>query len=148
MGELFKELTDSTHIKVCLSSRPWVVFEDIFNNCPNLKLQNLTHRDIEQYVRDKFNRNSAFLKLTSKEPVAAPALLEEIVKKADSVFLWVKLVVRSLLQGIRNRDDGADLSEQLHRLPRELKPLHRRLLDLIEPNERWASQAIDRKSTV
>lgn len=142
MGQLFKEITGSNRIKVCLSSRPWVVFEDLFESCPNLKLQDLTYRDIEQYVRDKFNRNTAFLKLASREPAAAPALLKEIVEKADGVFLWVKLVVRSLLQGMRNRDDISDLSEQLHRLPREIKPLYNRLLQLIEPYERWASQAI------
>jgi hypothetical protein len=102
----------------------------------------LTYQGIEQYVRDKFNWNSAFLKLASKEPAAAPALLEEIVEKADGVFLWAKLVVRSLLQGIRNRDDVTDISEQLHRLPRELKPLCHSLLELIEPYERWAPQAI------
>jgi hypothetical protein len=44
MGELFKDVTDSAHIKVCLSSRPWVVFEDLFNRCLNLKLQNLTYQ--------------------------------------------------------------------------------------------------------
>jgi hypothetical protein len=54
---------------------------------------------IEQYVHDKFNRNSAFLKLASEEPAAAPALLEEIVEKADGVFLWAKLVVRISLAG-------------------------------------------------
>jgi hypothetical protein len=142
MGAFFKEITAFNHIKVCLSSRPWVVFEDIFRGFPNLKLQNLTYRDIETYVHDKFHQNNSFLNLASREPAAAPALLKEIVEKADGVFLWVKLVVRSLLSGVRNRDDLADLSEQLRRLPRELIPLYNHLFQLIEPYERWASQAI------
>jgi len=142
LGNLLKDITGSKHIKICLSSRPLIVFEDLFGACPHLKLQYLTFRDIERYVHDKFHSSSAFLKLASKEPVAAPRLLNEIVGKADGVFVWVRLVVQSLLQGIRNRDDIADLSERLRRLPRELKPLYNRLLMLIEPYERWASQAI------
>jgi hypothetical protein len=107
-----------------------------------LKLQNLTYRDIEQYIHNKFYSNSTFLKLATKVSVAAPELLNEIIEKADSIFLWVELVVRSLVQGLRNRDDITDLSERLRRLPRELKPLYSRLLSLIEPYEQWASQAI------
>jgi hypothetical protein len=48
LGNLIKEITESKQVKVCLSSRPWIVFEDLFGDCPNLKLQNLTHRDIER----------------------------------------------------------------------------------------------------
>jgi len=142
LGAFFKDITGSKNIKVCLSSRPWVVFEDIFSGSPNLKLQNLIYRDIEKYVHDKFYKNSAFLKLVSREPAAARALLAEIVEKAEGVFLWVKLVVRTLLNGLRNRDDLSDLWEQLRRLPRELKPLYNHFFGLIEPYERWASQAI------
>jgi hypothetical protein len=43
---------------------------------------------------------------------------------------------------VRNRDDIVDLSEQIRRLPRELIPLYNHLFQLIEPYERWASQAI------
>ncbi|KAH6698160.1 hypothetical protein BKA61DRAFT_530992, partial [Leptodontidium sp. MPI-SDFR-AT-0119] len=142
MGQLFKEITDSKQVKVCLSSRPWVVFEDLFDTDPNLKLQNLTYRDIERYVHDKFYLNRAFLKLTTREPAAGPALLKEIVEKAEGVFLWVKLVVRSLLDGIRNRDDLDDLWEQLRRLPKDLTLLYKRLLELVEPYQKWASQAV------
>jgi hypothetical protein len=60
LGAFFRDITDSKQIKVLLSSRPLVVFEDLFGNGPNLKLQNLTHRDIEKYVHDKFSLNTAF----------------------------------------------------------------------------------------
>lgn len=142
IGAFFRDITDSKQIKVLLSSRPLVVFEDLFGKGPNLKLQNLTYRDIEKYVHDKFSVNTAFSSLARREPEAAPALLREIVEKADGVFVWVKLVVRNLLSGLRNRDDLVELSEKLQRLPREIKPLYKRLFELIEPYERWASRAI------
>lgn len=133
VGKLFNEIGNSTNVKVCLSNRPWQVFEDLFGSCPKLKLQDLTYRDIQQYVNDKFYQNDAFLKLANSESTVAPALLHEIVEKADGAFLWVKLVVRSLLDGIRNRDELADLWTRLRLLPRELKPLYNRLLELIDP---------------
>jgi hypothetical protein len=142
LGAFFRDITDSKQIKALLSSRPWVVFEDLFGNGPNLKLQHLTYRDIEKYVRDKFSLNTAFGNLARREPEAAPALLREIVEKADGVFLWVKLVVRNLLSGLRNRDDLVELSKRLRRLPREMKSLYKRLFELIEPYERWAPRVI------
>jgi hypothetical protein len=30
LANLFKEITNYPNVKVCLLSRPWVVFEDIF----------------------------------------------------------------------------------------------------------------------
>jgi hypothetical protein len=136
LGAFFRDITDSKHIKVLLSSRPLVVFEDLGNG-PNLKLQNLTYRDIEKYVHDKFALNTAFGNLARREPGAALTLLREVVEKADRVFVWVKLVVRNLLSGLRNRDDLIELSDRS-----QSKPLYKRLFELIEPYERWASQTI------
>ncbi|KAH8802965.1 hypothetical protein F5884DRAFT_684142 [Xylogone sp. PMI_703] len=130
---LFQEISRFENIKVCLSSRPWVIFQYLFEGSPNLRLQNLTYPDIERYVQDKLARNSAFQRLAEQEEEAAHALMREIVDKADGVFLWVKLVVGSLLNGIRNRDEMSHLWERLRLLPRELEPLYSRLLDLVEP---------------
>jgi hypothetical protein len=142
MATLFKEITDSGDVKVCLSSRPWVVFEDLFGACEGLRLQNLTYRDIEKYVGDRLGRNNAFQRLASRNPAYAESLKLEVVGKAEGVFLWVKLVVQSLLNGIRNRDSLLDLRDRLRLLPRELEPLYQRLLDLIEPIYLpWASKA-------
>jgi len=55
-----------------------VVFEDFFGQCPNLRLQNLTFKDIERYVMGKLSHNVAFLKLSTEEPEAAPALTQEL----------------------------------------------------------------------
>jgi hypothetical protein len=142
MATLFKEITDSGDVKVCLSSRPWVVFEDLFGACEGLRLQNLTYRDIEKYVGDRLGRNNAFQRLASRNPSYAESLKLEIVGKAEGVFLWVKLVVQSLLNGIRNRDSLSDLRDRLRLLPRELEPLYQHFLDLIEPIYLpWASKA-------
>ncbi|KAG0648144.1 hypothetical protein D0Z07_6009 [Hyphodiscus hymeniophilus] len=133
LGQLFKDITSSGQVKVCLSSRPWVVFEGLFKDCPKLRLQNLTHNDITSYVTGKVGRNTAFQSLAKLYPEEAPAFIHEIVNKADGVFLWVRLVVQSLLGGIRNMDEMSDLWTRLRGFPQELEPLYNRLLDLVEP---------------
>jgi hypothetical protein len=143
LASLFNEITEYPNVKVCLSSRPWVVFEDMFGQCPNLRLQNLTCKDIKQYVAGKLRGNNAFQRLSRREPEAALALIQEIVEKADWVFLWVKLVVQSLLNGIRNGDELSDLWERLRLMPREHEPLYNCFLDLIEPRYLlWVSKTL------
>jgi hypothetical protein len=110
--------------------------------CNSLRLQDLTRRDIDHYVSHKMHSSTSFKSLFAKEPQAASALIQEVVYKADGVFLWVKIVVKSLLNGIRNRDGLQDLHQRLDLLPKELEPLYTHLLSLIESiYYEWASKA-------
>jgi hypothetical protein len=65
-----------------------------------------------------------------------------MVTKASGVFLWVILIVRSLLSGLRSRDDIAVLRKRLRDLPADLSSLYTHMLNHVEPlyNEQ-ASQA-------
>jgi len=141
--EFFSGFRDSNNIKACVSSRPWVVFEEAFGGGPRLRLQDITRPDILQYVSGKFHRNSSFRRLKAQNPIPALNLINEVAERADGVFLWVFLVVKSLLDGLRNRDDIHILRTRLRILPRELEPLYRYLLSLVEPVYLgWASQAL------
>jgi hypothetical protein len=140
--EILKETGTVQTVKVCLSSRPWVVFKDSFSGFPRLLLQNLTYRDIELYTRDRFEKSPAFRRLAAEEQESKSALIQKVVQKAEGVFLWVRLVVTSLLKGIRNRDGIQDLRERLRQIPEDLDRLYSHLLNLIEPIYRtWASMA-------
>lgn len=46
-------LSASPHVKLCVSSRPLLVFEDGLCQCPALKLQDLTLNDIRTFVGDE-----------------------------------------------------------------------------------------------
>src|SRR5450756_2194007 len=100
MAKLFQDIAKSESIKACLSSRPWVIFEDVFSDCPKLRLQNLTYHDIETYVNDRVRNNLEFQRLERNlgQSQQTSALVSEIVQMADGVFLWVQLVVDSLLR--------------------------------------------------
>ena len=144
LSESFKEVTakQNSSVKASLSSRPWSVFRDCFEGCLKLRVQDLTFDDIELYVSDKMHRNSAFQRLSLKDHKAAQMLIRATVERAEGVFLWVWLVVKSLLNGISNRDTISDLRKRLQSIPTELEPLHRLLINQIQPIYLpWASKA-------
>lgn len=143
MAILFKTLAQSSNVKICLSSRPWQVFKDKFCHCPSLRLQDLTHSDIHTYVTGKFDQSEAFKRLSSDDPTAAHLLVQEIVQKAAGVFLWVRIVVKSLIKGINNHDDIEILQQRLRLLPSELKPLYDHILNhhMDSLHKPWASKA-------
>ncbi|TVY80314.1 hypothetical protein LSUE1_G006860 [Lachnellula suecica] len=128
IAELFKSVASLPNVKVCISSRPLLVCEDTYRGSPSLRLQDLTLQDIELYTTEKLQMNSKFQRLAIQEPEQAPILILEIVMKADGVFLWVKLVVASLLAGLRNRDELSDLHQRLLALPKGLEELYEYML--------------------
>jgi hypothetical protein len=139
---LLTEMAASPHIKMCLASRPWSVFQDAFNRNPSLMLQHLTYRDIEIYVRSKFYEHRGFQELEIGNSKLAASLCANISEKGLGVFLWVRLVVQSLLRGITNGDRVVDLMRRLDDLPDDLELLFRKILDSVDPVYREHSAQI------
>ena len=131
--DLLKEVSSSPYIKICVSSRPWNIFEDAFKHKPNLRLENLTYPDIKLLVDSEFQKNAGFIELEKLEPQYANNLIEAIVQKAAGVFLWVALVVRSLLAGFANGDRVCDLQRRLDSLPPDLEDLYEKMLNSLDP---------------
>lgn len=124
VAEIFGKASISQNVKICVSSRPHQVFEDAFASRPGLKLQDLTFPDIRRYIYDKLERHKRIQQLTIEEPVAAKELITEISTAANGVFLWVTLVVASLLSGLGQHDDILYLQMRLRELPKELDDLY------------------------
>lgn len=120
-------------VKFCISSRPWQVFIKAFGDRPSLRLQDLTRDDIQIYIEDKLKRNKRMINLTDDNPEAAASLVEEVIEKSDGVFLWVVLVIKSLLIGLRDRDNISDLERTLRSLPPDLESLYAHMFCQIRP---------------
>ena len=122
---LFTGIAESSNcqVKICLSSRPWPVFEEAFRSIPSLKLQDLTSNDMTQYVVDKLNGDIRTRQLVKQDPECAQELVTEIVNRADGVFLWITLIVRSLLRGFRHDQEICDLQDHLRTFPTDLDEL-------------------------
>jgi hypothetical protein len=108
-----------------LSSRPIPACVDAFVNCKGLRLQELTYEDITSYVHDKLENDPNMKRLIVREEVpASEELVATLVDKASGVFLWVKLAVRSLLDGLRNYDGIEELQRRLVELPPDLETFY------------------------
>lgn len=130
--ELFRSLASSPFVKVCLSSRPLLIFEESFRESPGLRLQDLTSGDIRRFVTDRLSNDPRMRQIAENEPLQRHDFEKEICSKAQGVFLWVKLVVRSLLDGVSNSDRMADLRARLDILPADLEELYRHMMANID----------------
>lgn len=130
--ELFQGVASSSTVKICLSSRPLLAFEDAFSKYPKLMLQDLTQNDIKVYAESWLGGNERFLRLKQREPERAPHLITEIVDKSVGVFLWVILVTKSLLEGLQNCDRISDLQRRLEALPADLEDLYFHMLNHLD----------------
>ncbi|KAH7409565.1 hypothetical protein BKA64DRAFT_400156 [Cadophora sp. MPI-SDFR-AT-0126] len=131
---VLQRLNNSPRIKMCVSSRPWNVFEDAFggNLEQKLRLHDFTRDDITRFVKDQLGADDRFKKLKSEDPEYLQ-LEKDIVDKAEGVFLWVFLVVRDLLRGLTDDNDIDFLKQRLDNLPAGLEEYFARILSTIEP---------------
>lgn len=132
--QMLKELSTSPNLKLCLSSRPWNVFEDAFGADPDWKLyvHTLTRSDILAYSHSRLAEHPRWRSNMFKE-VEMTSLVNHIADKAQGVFLWVFLVTRSLRDGMTNGDTIADLQRRLLSLPTDLERFFRSMLAAIDP---------------
>jgi hypothetical protein len=127
-GELIQTLEEfarGDHTKLCVSSRPWHVFTKAFElRKPHLSLQDLTREDIKYYVRSSISR--ALTRSRSHGSAEASdadiqGLSLEIVNRAEGVFLWVHLVVQSVLHGLDEGDHITTLRQRVLEFPQDLE---------------------------
>jgi hypothetical protein len=135
--EDYKDMVDLLHswtksapddVKICVSSRDYNVFLNRFSPEKRLRLQDLTRRDMQQYVEDKLGEIADAKKRSE--------LVGAIVEKADGIFFWVALVVRALRTRMEDSIDFAILKQELDTLPDELNSLFEYLLNSVARHTR------------
>jgi hypothetical protein len=93
----------------------------------------LTASDIKRYIEDKLNSNVRMELLIRQNPDEAVKLVEEVIQKAEGVFQWVSLVVKSLLKGLDQKDSILYLMKRIQKLPADLEHLYAYILSSIDP---------------
>jgi hypothetical protein len=126
-------LTESSNVKLCVSSRPWNPLKDHYGTCDKLKfvLQDLTSEDMLKYARGLLQQNKRFQSLAIREPRAL-SLAIQIRDKAEGVFLWVHLVTQSLKRGLSEHDDTKELERRLAQTPSDLVEFFRSIFRNID----------------
>ena len=119
-----KVLGQSLRIKCCVPSRPEKPFARLGTSLM-LELQDLTRSDIRRFTFALLSQHVLDLPLLQ-------SLTQRIVSKAAGVFLWADLVVRSLIQGLRNQDDEFILLKRVESLPDRIEELYSDMLKRID----------------
>ncbi|KAI5919786.1 hypothetical protein F4810DRAFT_714137 [Camillea tinctor] len=105
LTELILDIANTTpNLKICVASRPWTNFED----------------------------SEGFDELRQRDPEYAEGFVRKVSNKAEGVFLWVYLVVNSLISGLTNGGRAKDLEARLAVLPPTLETLFGKILHSLE----------------
>ncbi|KAI1075016.1 hypothetical protein F5B20DRAFT_585718 [Whalleya microplaca] len=125
-------LADFPNVKLVLSSRPEPAFEDKFALYKKLTVHDLTRDDIRVYVRENLEKDPRMKELVSRDKKSRE-LVDSIVGYSSGVFLWVRLVTESLIDGLTDGDGIQELRQRTEDLPRDLHELYRAMLLRVEP---------------
>lgn len=127
--------TSLTKIKICFSSRPLNVFLDYFQSAPGFSMQDHTIADMKIVVNMILRGNNRMNQRLDSEDslVNGPVLLlrQQILERADGVFLWVRLVLDELLEAFCDGADLTELNTLLEQIPNDLNDFYLRILDRI-----------------
>jgi len=121
-----------SNAKLCVSSRPYNVFNNSFGSADQNKLQLelMNQKDIDQFVKGRLESNPLFRDL-ARYDARAQDLTLEIRNRADGVFLWVHLVVWELMDGLGENDDIATLQRRLDMLPEDLETFFKHIIESV-----------------
>ncbi|KAK4697415.1 hypothetical protein P7C71_g658, partial [Lecanoromycetidae sp. Uapishka_2] len=139
---VLKRIAKSQSIKLCLSSRRWNDFQKAFGNGKSdnsILLEDYTKRDIERFVRDILEQDESFTE-AEREDKRYNLFVDDVIRRAKGVFLWVQLVVTSLLKGLGEGNRLEDLQSKLETMPRTLKKYFQQIFDRIDESY-WTESA-------
>lgn len=109
----FREITAGPKLKVLLSSRHYPHIK--VPGCPQVVVENFNSNDVLRFVSTQLS--------STDSDGRAKRLAEKIAARAEGVFLWVILVVKSLNVDLDNERTDADLEETLNAVPKKLEDL-------------------------
>ena len=114
-------------VRLALAGRPENVFKTAFQGCPGFSIHEYTTDDIRHYAEDRIQADMP-RELSIEYEEGLRNLVENIVRKAQGVFLWVRLVVSEIVEGVCEGDTMEELMALLSTIPTELGELYKRAL--------------------
>ena len=133
--ETLQILCHSSHLKICVASRPWNAFVASFGRQSSLKfyIHELTRNDIRLYTQHRLRSHPRW-KTLSVGADDNESLIKEITQRAEGVFLWVFLVTRELRDGLTEYDNFREMRRRLDSIPTELEQFFKQMLDSVDPS--------------
>ncbi|KAI0805046.1 hypothetical protein GGR55DRAFT_681332 [Xylaria sp. FL0064] len=127
-------LGECKNVKILVSSHPLLEFESGYVDSDSLRIHDLTKEDIRRYAHEKLASHLRIKTLEKQSPSIMDELLQPIVESSLGVFLWVRVVVESLIEGLTNCDSVNDLKKSLQGLPSDLQDLYMTILERVDPS--------------
>ncbi|KAL8365092.1 hypothetical protein RB595_004084 [Gaeumannomyces hyphopodioides] len=119
--DLINELGHVPGLKLCVSSRPEPMLKKRLGQFPQLKVQDLNHNDLYTYAHDHLGVDSTTI---PGSPLDSSLVLD-LVKKAEGVFLWIRLAVTSIKRGMEHGTliTRQDFAERIGILPLSIESM-------------------------
>ncbi|KAJ2992613.1 hypothetical protein NUW58_g2103 [Xylaria curta] len=135
--DIINSLATHNNVKLCLSSRPLNQFADAYGEDTEnqLKVESLTQKDIQSFVADKLSAHRSF-RMKGPKGLEYQKLVMRPVERSSGVFLWVVLIVRSLLEGLTNGDSIEYLERRLAEFPNDLRDFLKFMLGSVDQRYR------------
>ena len=120
------------NVKFCLASRPDPAFTNAFGLCPGLLVHEYTRDDVQWYARQQI-ASSILLRDIDPDMSELHKLTGEITQRANGVFIWVRIVIKELIDRFIDGSTISQLRDILSAVPEELKDLYQRSLSRVKP---------------
>ncbi|KAF2440909.1 hypothetical protein P171DRAFT_434643 [Karstenula rhodostoma CBS 690.94] len=123
------------NVKICISSRPSVIYQATFKDWPSLELNKWTKRGIQDYVLYAFDQNDTMFNIPAEQSDGTEerAIVNTLIEKANGVFLWASLATEFLIQSTKETDDVTTIKWRVNALPQELEALLIYMFDNLDP---------------
>ena len=122
--DLVENLFKSKTTKICISSRPEHYIAKRMRGYKQLRLQDLTAKDMDVCIRTKLEDTRTRCLPCQIDDENLEGIIKTISEKADGVFLWVYYALSSLVRGLRNEDNFGDLLGRIKELPNGMHQLY------------------------
>ena len=115
--------------KIFVSSRPEPIPSQLLGGTPSLSMSEENRRGIRAYVQSIIKD----MPFKIAEDPQWRTLCDEIVNRADGVFLWARFALDELVQGFCKGESIDELSARLESVPGELEDIYKRIIERMEP---------------
>lgn len=115
--------------KMCVSARPHNAFEATYERCLGIRIHQHTEEDIALYTLGRLQAaTQTTFPRTQEESQELWKIADKIVRESSGIFLWVRLAVESLLDGLDNQDFARQLWERVRLLPKDLEEFYAQMI--------------------
>lgn len=131
LAKMLQSWSQNINVKLCVSARPYAEFLTTFSSELRFHLHELTSRDLEAFASNSF-RSISKLEISRED---LDIVIRILLRKSEGVFLWMQVVIRSLLSSVDGGLITPQLLESAGSYPSDINELYDFLLESLKPED-------------